>query len=140
MSSLCVFTLQSEMVNRQQIRVPAFQTVTRCLCLHLCRVWRCLVSRQLSVTSFAAYWFLTSHRHLSGTTLKKSQDGEAGLGPLKAHLGALSQVLSCGTWSARILWKHITSLTALGEDTTSVCSHLVFVFQKNVSDFILFLS
>lgn len=140
MSSLCVFMLQSEMVNRQQVWVPAFQTVTCSLYLHLCRVWRCLVSRQLSVTSFAAYWFLTSHPHLSGTTLKRSQDGVAGLGPLKARLGALSQALSCGTWSARILWKHITLLTASGEDTASVCSHLVFVIQKNVSDFILFLS
>ena len=76
-----------------------------------------LVSPQLSVTSSAAYWFPTSHPLWWGKRQERSQGGAAeGLGPLKAHPGARSQGLSCGTWSARTLLRHITSLTASGEE------------------------
>lgn len=98
--------------------------------LCLCRVWTCLVSQQLSVTFSAAYWFPTSHPLLLGRRLKRSPGGGDGSVQLKAHPGALLQGLSCGTWSARILWKHITSLTALGEDKAFVCSHPMLVFQE----------
>lgn len=93
----------------------------------LCRAWMCLVSLQLSVTSSAAYWFPTSRPLLWGRRRKRSQGGVAeGPGPPKARPGARSRGLSCGTWSARMLLRHTTSLTASGEDIRFVCSYLMF--------------
>lgn len=103
--------------------------------LCLCRVWTRPVSLQLSVTSSAASSSPTSCPLLLERRLKRSRGGVAeGLGPLKARPGARSQGLSCGTWSARMLLKHTTSLTAWGEDTVFFClslSHICWLCNSS---------